>query len=101
MGSFVLVAKTILCSILSAGAIAAIIAKIETMINPPHAHLGAGMVVMLLVGYAVVAAFVCSLIGSLVWKSSLDTNWLKIVIGAVSIAEILVLAFLVYGAMNR
>ncbi len=101
MGSFILIAKTVLCSILSAGVIAAILAKIETMINPPHAHLGVGMVVMLLTGYAVVAAFVCSLIGVFIWRNSLDINWLKVVIGAVSIAEVLVLAFLVYGYLNR
>jgi hypothetical protein len=101
MGTFALIAKTVLCSILSAGALAALTAKIGTMINPPHAHLGVGWVVILFAGYAVVTAFVCSLIGALIWKSSLDTNWLKIVIGAVSIAEIIVLAFIIYGIINR
>ncbi len=101
MGTFMLIAKTVLCSVVSAGVIAAILAKIETMINPPHAHLGVGMVVMLLAGYAVVAAFVCSLIGALIWRNSLDTNWLKVVIGAVAIAESVVLAFIIYAMMNR
>ena len=45
-------------------------------------------------------AFVCSLIGSLIWKDSLDTNWLKIVMRAVAIAETVVLAFIIYGMIN-
>ena len=101
MGTFMLIAKTVLCSVVSAGVLAAITAKINTMISPPHAHLGVGMVVMLFVGYAVVTAFVCSLIGALIWKDSLDVNWLKIAIGAAIVGEIVVLAFIIYGAINH
>jgi hypothetical protein len=97
MATFILIAKTVLCSVVSAAALAALTAKIETMINPPHAHLGVGMVILFFVGCAVVTSFVSSLIGSLMWKGSLDTNWLKVVIGAVSIAEIVVLFFVFYS----
>ena len=101
MATFILIAKTVLCSIVSAAAVAAITAKINTMISPPHAHLGEGMVVMLFVGYAVVTAFVCSIIAALVLRNSLDVNWLKIAIGAAIVGEIVVLGFIIYGAINR
>ena len=101
MGTFMLIAKTVLCSVVAAGALAALTVKIATMISPSHAHLGVALIIIVFAGYAVVAAFVCSLIGSLVWRNSLDENWLKIVMGAVAIGESIVLGFIIYGAMKR
>ncbi len=86
--------KTILYSVLSASTLAAIIAKIQTIINPPHTHFGPGFVIVMLVGIATTTAFVCSVVAAFIWRSSLKTNWLKIVIGITIIAQIVILGFI-------